>query len=88
MIQRTYFCVIALCNAGSYSDGESCIACSVGQYQPYHSQTFCFECESGYSTEMEGSTDVAECIEGKNCHFILNIAIIFFLYFPVVADFN
>ena len=73
MFQCSFFFVLALCDAGSYSDGEVCIPCSIGQNQPYHSQTFCFECESGSTTEMEGATNVAECIGGKNEQFVIYI---------------
>ena len=49
------------CTSGSYIDGDKCVQCSQGYYQPDKWQESCTRCPEGSITEGPGATDKAEC---------------------------
>ena len=53
--------LLAVCPAGSYSDGRVVTMCPRGQYQDEKGQSSCKQCPSGKTTAGIGSIHVSEC---------------------------
>ncbi|XP_031560698.1 sushi, von Willebrand factor type A, EGF and pentraxin domain-containing protein 1-like [Actinia tenebrosa] len=52
-----------ICEGGRYSTTglETCVACSVGKYQPNNHSTSCLPCPAGTSTFDIGTTSIEDC---------------------------
>ena len=59
-----FYCVIAICLAGTYSTNNGvspCRKCPLDTYQDTEQMTSCKACPAGTDTKYEGSTSIDDC---------------------------
>lgn len=49
------------CPEGTSDGGDWCVLCDIGTYQSESGQMECLSCPAGYTTQFEGTEDVADC---------------------------
>ncbi|XP_043197541.1 uncharacterized protein LOC122368017 [Amphibalanus amphitrite] len=58
-------CSLPICREGTFlntTDGNRCMECPLGTYQPKSQQTACIECRPDTTTEQVGATSAEQCV--------------------------
>ena len=60
-------CLTVFCSAGTHKNGDECVECEVGFYQPYAMQTSCIKCPVPYTTKSTGTVSRTDCVFDGEC---------------------